>query len=136
MLRARIFFVYGRAADRPAADGSRAARENGCVQSNTRGATRERHAKEGKKVISLFLGEKIGRMFACSPSGGGGRSTAVAALGYGTAAKRRAQLRHGVEHGWKSSLWWPDTLAACGRSSLSSLYTLDTYVGAQSGRNR
>ena len=26
-------------------------------------------------------------------------------------------------------------VATCGRSSLSSLYTLDTYVGAQSGRN-
>ena len=67
-------------------------------------------------------------MFACSPDGSGGRSAAIAALGYRHCREKRRGLRHRVE---KPSLWRP---AAAG-SSFSSLYTLDTYAGAQSGRN-
>ena len=58
---------------------------------------------------------------------GRGRSVAIAALGIGTAENvaRSCGARRG-----KTQL-----VAACGRSSLSSLYTLDTYAGAPSGRN-
>lgn len=71
-----------RAGDGPAADGSWAARAKSCGQSNTRGATRERHAKEGKKAIFLFLGEKIGRCFLYLLGGDSSRSAVIAALGY------------------------------------------------------
>lgn len=60
---ARVFFVCGgpqkatwAAGDGPAADGSRVMRANGCGQSNTRGAARERYAGKERKVF-LFLGE-------------------------------------------------------------------------------
>ena len=111
------------AGDGPAADGSWAARE----ELADKAAQEERHARGVReKGRGLFWG-KIGGVFACPPGGGRGRSVAIAALGIGTAENvaRSCGARRG-----KTQL-----VAACGRSSLSSLYTLDTYVGAPSGRN-
>ena len=64
----------------------------------------------------------------CPLGGGRDRAAASAALGHRHRRENSVRgLRHGVE---------PQLVAACGlRPSLSSLYTLDTYVGAQSGRN-
>ena len=93
-----------------------------------RNDTREVRGK-GKKVIFLFLGGKIRRCFLYLLCGDSGRSAAIAALGY--------RHRRGNGAGAVAARGGTATqlVAACGRSSLSSLYTLDTYAGAQSGRN-
>ena len=112
------------AGDGPAADGSWAARE----ELADKAAQEERHARGVReKGRGLFWG-KIGGVFACPPGGGRGRSVAIAALGIGVPPQNAARSC-GARRG-KTQL-----VAACGRSSLSSLYTLDTYVGAPSGRN-
>ena len=112
------------AGDGPAADGSWAARE----ELADKAAQEERHARGVReKGRGLFWG-KIGGVFACPPGGGRGRSVAIAALGIGVPPQNAARS---CDTGGGTQL-----VAACGRrSSLSSLYTLDTYAGAQSGRN-
>lgn len=85
MLRARIFCLWegrrrrrGRqATDRPQM--GRRRRANCCGQSNTRGATRESCAEKREEGYSWG---KIGGQLFCL-LGGGSRSAAIAALGYG-----------------------------------------------------
>ena len=82
---------------------------------------------KGKRIVFLFLGGKSES--SCSLLGGSrGRSAAIAALGYRhRRANAWAQSRHGTGN--------PAYMGLIPFPSLSSLYTLDTYVGAQSGRN-
>ena len=89
MPRARIFFVYGRAAeddvgagDGPAADGSRVVCANGCGQSDTGGAAYEGCAGKREERCFLFLGEKIRRCFLCLLGSDSSGSATIAALGY------------------------------------------------------
>ena len=102
---ARIFFVYGRAAGasgRPAADGPRGSTRELWAEQRGMSDT-QRCAKKGKKDV--FSGKRLEGCLLCPPGGSRGRSAAIAALGYGhRREKRRAQLRLGVEHGWKPSL--------------------------------
>lgn len=69
-------------------------------------------------------------MFACSPDGSGGRSAAIAALGHRHRRGKTTCAQTAARCGTATQF-----VAACGRSSLSSLYTLDTYAWAQSERN-
>lgn len=112
------------AGDGPAADGSWVVRE----ELADKAAQEERHARGVReKGRGLFWG-KIGGVFACPPGGGRGSGAAIAVLGHRHRRKRRGRS---CDTGGGTQL-----VAACGRrSSLSSLYTLDTYAGAQSGRN-
>ena len=87
-----------------------------CGRSDT-----QRCAKKGRK---MFFGERLEGCLLCPLGGGRDRAAAIAALGMGTAAKT---VRAGCGTGWEKT----QLMAACGRRpSLSSLYTLDTYVGA------
>lgn len=72
-----------------------------------------------------FSWEKVRRYFLYLL---GSRSATTAALGY----RRRRANNACADCG---SARKTQLVVACGRSSFSSLYTLDTYVGAQSGRN-
>ena len=76
--------------------------------------------EKGKKDV--FSGERLEGCLLCPLGGGRDRAAAIAALGIGTAAKTvRARV---AARGGKTQL-----VATCGRrSSLSSLYTLDTYA--------
>ena len=97
-------------------------------RSDTRGVR-----EKGKKDVFLFLGKRSEGCLLCPPGGSRGRSAAIAALGYRHRRENDACAGCGTERStvWKPSLW---RLVAA-EPSLSSLYTLDTYVGAQSGRN-
>lgn len=73
-------------------------RANDRGQSNTGGATHERRAKEGEKVVFLFLGGRRSEG-GCSLLGGSrGGSATIAALGYRHRRENGAQLRHRAEH--------------------------------------
>lgn len=116
--------------DRPQMDRGRHVR-----RAAGRATQEERHArgtrKKGRRLFFFFLGRRSGDAFFTFWVATVAGAQLSRPWGIGPAAKTlRAQLRHGVE---KPSL---QRTAACGRhSSLSSLYTLDTYAGAQSGRN-
>ena len=93
------FFVCGEAAESNVSGGrlagrgrQRGWRANDCGQSNTRGATRERCVEKGKKVIFLFLEEKIGRCFLYLLGGDSSRSAAIAALGYRHRREKRCAV--------------------------------------------
>ena len=126
---ARIFLFMG--GPQETTWGRRWTGRSTCEELAGRAIRKERHAKaRGKKGKKEVFRGKDRRAFAYPLGGGRDRAAAIAALGIGTAAKTsRAQLRLGVEP--RPILWRP----VAAEPSLSSLYTLDTYVGAQSGRN-
>ena len=116
--RGPAFFVYGRAAGAsggPAADGPRVVCVRNRGQSNIRGATREKYVEKGKKVISLFLGE---RSEGCLPvfqveveigaqlSRPWGIGTAVKT----SRARVAARVEHGMEDPAGGGLWPPSQL--------------------------
>ena len=127
---ARVFFVCGRAAGDDV-DGRRwtgRRRAAGNTREELRAEQRgrsdtQRCAKKGRKMFFLFLGKRSEGCLLCPPGGSRGRSAAIAALGY--RHRRENDACAGCGTGWKN----PQLVAACGlRSSLSSLYTLDTYA--------
>ena len=128
---ARIFFVCGRAAEGDVGQmmdwPQHVRRARG--QSNTGGTTRKGARKREKRSFFFFSGERLeGVCFVLWVEVEIGAQL-LRPWDIGTAAKTsRARV---AARGGKTQL-----VAACGlRSSLSSLYTLDTYMGAQSGRN-
>lgn len=116
------------AGDGPAADGPRVVCVRNRGQSNIRGATREKYVEKGKKDVFSFSRGKDRRAFAYPLGGGRDRAAAIAALG--DRHRRENDACAGCGTGW-STVWKTQLVAACGLlPSLSSLYTLDTYVGA------
>ena len=105
---ARIFFVYGRAAEAsggPAADWPRAARAKSLWAEQRGRSDTQRCAKKGRKMF--FSGERLEGCLLCPPGGSRGRVAAIAALGYGPAAKT---VRAGCGTGWNPAcggLWPP-----------------------------
>lgn len=103
------FFVYGRAAEAdggPAADGSRAARENGCGQSNAGGAARESCAGKREDRCFSFSREKIRRCFLYLLGSDNSRSATTAVLG------RRRRRENGACAGC-GSVWSTGGNPAC-----------------------
>lgn len=96
------FFVCGRAAEGDVRGrrwtGRRwigVMRANCCGQSNTRGATHERRAREGKRAVFFFL-RKDRRVFACPSGGSRGRGARLSRpWGIGAAAKNAADCGTG-----------------------------------------
>lgn len=138
MLRARIFCLWegrrrrceGQAADRPQIGCGAARAKSLRAEQHRRNDTREVRGKREDKCFS-FSWEKSES--SCSLLAGSRcESATVAALGY----------RHRRENGAgavAARAGKTQLVEGCGlmaaEPSLSSLYTLDTYVGAQSGRN-
>lgn len=106
------FFVYGKAAEGDvgsgrwtAADWSWAARAKSLrVEQHRKSGAQEARGKREEGCFS-FSWRKDRRMFACSPSGGGDRSAATAALGIGTTAKMACARTAARDR--EPSLWRP-----------------------------
>lgn len=135
--RGPAFFVYGRAAEGDVGGGRWTGR--GWIVGGTREelagrATqkerRVRAVREKGRQMFFFFSRKDRRdiCFVLQMEAEGGAQLSWP-QDVGTAAENDVCADCG-------SAWKTQLVAACGRrSSLSSLYTLDTYAGAQSGRN-